>query len=261
MLSDLWLIIKHFSNGPERASGNLTLCLLPQHYFTVNFNHENQKTLELRTEDAKDCDEWVAAIAHARYHPPPVQTLGWGVSEAKPCPRVAAGSCGQGCGQGAVEPGAAGRQSRALLAPSPMVGTLVLHRRLHSDTSHPALCLLVPVPCRAANLAGWRCLSQSGAGGMPHLPSGSKAAWKGFIWNSKNGQKEVFPGSCFCAVGMLAQPTCCPGESGQGPVRHSRASHEGGCWAGSEKRGQMSVVCRRLEKYHLLQHLNESRCP
>ncbi|XP_053810256.1 ras-specific guanine nucleotide-releasing factor 1 isoform X1 [Vidua chalybeata] len=38
-----------------------------QHYFTVNFNHENQKTLELRTEDAKDCDEWVAAIAHASY--------------------------------------------------------------------------------------------------------------------------------------------------------------------------------------------------
>ncbi|KFW65317.1 Ras-specific guanine nucleotide-releasing factor 1, partial [Pygoscelis adeliae] len=49
------------------ANGNLTLCLLPQHYFTVNFNHENQKTLELRTEDAKDCDEWVAAIAHASY--------------------------------------------------------------------------------------------------------------------------------------------------------------------------------------------------
>ncbi|XP_038003380.1 ras-specific guanine nucleotide-releasing factor 1 isoform X2 [Motacilla alba alba] len=38
-----------------------------QHYFTVNFNHENQKSLELRTEDAKDCDEWVAAIAHASY--------------------------------------------------------------------------------------------------------------------------------------------------------------------------------------------------
>uniref|UniRef100_A0A8C5SYG5 Ras protein specific guanine nucleotide releasing factor 1 n=1 Tax=Laticauda laticaudata TaxID=8630 RepID=A0A8C5SYG5_LATLA len=37
------------------------------HYFTVNFNHENQKTLELRTEDAKDCDEWVAAISHASY--------------------------------------------------------------------------------------------------------------------------------------------------------------------------------------------------
>ncbi|ELK36006.1 Ras-specific guanine nucleotide-releasing factor 2 [Myotis davidii] len=36
-----------------------------QHYFTVNFSHENQKALELRTEDAKDCDEWVAAIAHA----------------------------------------------------------------------------------------------------------------------------------------------------------------------------------------------------
>lgn len=40
-----------------------------QHYFTVNFSHENQKALELRTEDAKDCDEWVAAIAHARYVP------------------------------------------------------------------------------------------------------------------------------------------------------------------------------------------------
>ncbi|XP_037866165.1 ras-specific guanine nucleotide-releasing factor 1 isoform X1 [Chlorocebus sabaeus] len=38
-----------------------------QHYFTVNFSHENQKALELRTEDAKDCDEWVAAIAHASY--------------------------------------------------------------------------------------------------------------------------------------------------------------------------------------------------
>uniref|UniRef100_A0A8C0I923 Ras protein specific guanine nucleotide releasing factor 1 n=1 Tax=Bubo bubo TaxID=30461 RepID=A0A8C0I923_BUBBB len=49
------------------SSSNLSPCLLPQHYFTVNFNHENQKTLELRTEDAKDCDEWVAAIAHASY--------------------------------------------------------------------------------------------------------------------------------------------------------------------------------------------------
>ncbi|XP_035300409.1 ras-specific guanine nucleotide-releasing factor 1 isoform X1 [Cricetulus griseus] len=38
-----------------------------QHYFIVNFTHENQKALELRTEDAKDCDEWVAAIAHASY--------------------------------------------------------------------------------------------------------------------------------------------------------------------------------------------------
>ncbi|XP_075391885.1 ras-specific guanine nucleotide-releasing factor 1 [Tenrec ecaudatus] len=38
-----------------------------QHYFTVNFSHENQKALELRTEDAKDCDEWVVAIAHASY--------------------------------------------------------------------------------------------------------------------------------------------------------------------------------------------------
>ncbi|EQB78838.1 hypothetical protein CB1_001254026 [Camelus ferus] len=58
---------------------HLTTCLSPpgftrtrpqrplKHYFTVNFSHENQKALELRTEDAKDCDEWVAAIAHASY--------------------------------------------------------------------------------------------------------------------------------------------------------------------------------------------------
>lgn len=37
-----------------------------QYYFTISFNHENQKALELRTEDVKDCDEWVAAITHAR---------------------------------------------------------------------------------------------------------------------------------------------------------------------------------------------------
>lgn len=37
-----------------------------QYYFTISFTHENQKALELRTEDVKDCDEWVAAISHAR---------------------------------------------------------------------------------------------------------------------------------------------------------------------------------------------------
>uniref|UniRef100_A0A8B9KNA5 Ras protein specific guanine nucleotide releasing factor 1 n=1 Tax=Astyanax mexicanus TaxID=7994 RepID=A0A8B9KNA5_ASTMX len=42
-------------------------CLEKQYYFTVSFNHENQKALELRTEDVKDCDEWVAAITHASY--------------------------------------------------------------------------------------------------------------------------------------------------------------------------------------------------
>uniref|UniRef100_A0A8C5C1K1 Ras protein specific guanine nucleotide releasing factor 1 n=1 Tax=Gadus morhua TaxID=8049 RepID=A0A8C5C1K1_GADMO len=41
-------------------------CLEKQYYFTVNFTHENQKALELRTEDVKDCDEWVASISHAR---------------------------------------------------------------------------------------------------------------------------------------------------------------------------------------------------
>ncbi|XP_016088536.1 ras-specific guanine nucleotide-releasing factor 1 [Sinocyclocheilus grahami] len=42
-------------------------CLEKQYYFTVSFSHENQKALELRTEDVKDCDEWVAAISHASY--------------------------------------------------------------------------------------------------------------------------------------------------------------------------------------------------
>ena len=57
------------------AAGSLPITLViravffffGQHYFTVNFSPENQTALELRTEDAKDCDEWVAAIAHARY--------------------------------------------------------------------------------------------------------------------------------------------------------------------------------------------------
>ncbi|KAM7396700.1 hypothetical protein PAMP_019723 [Pampus punctatissimus] len=44
----------------------VTPCLF-QYYFTVSFTHENQKALELRTEDVKDCDEWVAAISHASY--------------------------------------------------------------------------------------------------------------------------------------------------------------------------------------------------
>uniref|UniRef100_A0A8C7XJE2 Ras protein specific guanine nucleotide releasing factor 1 n=1 Tax=Oryzias sinensis TaxID=183150 RepID=A0A8C7XJE2_9TELE len=42
-------------------------CLEKQYYFTVSFTHENQKALELRSEDVKDCDEWVAAISHASY--------------------------------------------------------------------------------------------------------------------------------------------------------------------------------------------------
>ncbi|KAG2470422.1 RGRF1 factor, partial [Polypterus senegalus] len=42
-------------------------CLEKQYYFTISFNHDNQKPLELRTEDVKDSDEWVAAITHASY--------------------------------------------------------------------------------------------------------------------------------------------------------------------------------------------------
>lgn len=46
-----------------------------QYYFTVTFNHDNQKALELRTEDVKDSDEWVAAITQARYLSPPTSHL------------------------------------------------------------------------------------------------------------------------------------------------------------------------------------------
>ncbi|XP_075714550.1 ras-specific guanine nucleotide-releasing factor 1 isoform X2 [Rhinoderma darwinii] len=38
-----------------------------QSCFIINFNHENQKPLELRTEDSSDCDEWVNAISRASY--------------------------------------------------------------------------------------------------------------------------------------------------------------------------------------------------
>uniref|UniRef100_UPI00398E8F76 ras-specific guanine nucleotide-releasing factor 1 n=1 Tax=Pristiophorus japonicus TaxID=55135 RepID=UPI00398E8F76 len=38
-----------------------------QYYFTINFGHDAQKAVELRTEDVKDCDDWVAAIGHASY--------------------------------------------------------------------------------------------------------------------------------------------------------------------------------------------------
>lgn len=54
----------------SRATASiLTLSVMRflQYYFTVTFNHDNQKALELRTEDVKDCDEWVAAITQARY--------------------------------------------------------------------------------------------------------------------------------------------------------------------------------------------------
>lgn len=73
---------------------------LVQHYFTVNFSHENQKALELRTEDAKDCDEWVAAIAHARYvpHNPTVQAGGpepKGPVLSKPQPQEGHGKGGE----------------------------------------------------------------------------------------------------------------------------------------------------------------------
>uniref|UniRef100_A0A8C9T4K4 Ras protein specific guanine nucleotide releasing factor 1 n=1 Tax=Scleropages formosus TaxID=113540 RepID=A0A8C9T4K4_SCLFO len=53
-------------SAKESAGGGSVEGALP-YYFTVSFNHDNQKALELRTEDVKDCDEWVAAITHASY--------------------------------------------------------------------------------------------------------------------------------------------------------------------------------------------------
>ncbi|XP_078539068.1 ras-specific guanine nucleotide-releasing factor 1 isoform X1 [Lissotriton helveticus] len=49
--------------GPQCGKESLE----KQYYFTINFNHEHQKMLELRTEDAQDCDDWVSAITQASY--------------------------------------------------------------------------------------------------------------------------------------------------------------------------------------------------
>ncbi|XP_075431514.1 ras-specific guanine nucleotide-releasing factor 1 isoform X2 [Ascaphus truei] len=51
----------------ERGPGGKAGAPDKQYYFIINFNHENQKPLELRTEDPKDCDEWVTAITRASY--------------------------------------------------------------------------------------------------------------------------------------------------------------------------------------------------
>lgn len=63
------LVFRSVPVVPSSDKHVLTLSLLVvlQYYFTVTFSHDNQKALELRTEDVKDCDEWVAAITQARY--------------------------------------------------------------------------------------------------------------------------------------------------------------------------------------------------
>ena len=77
MISQSWLFFLNVShwNGlvyPDHLTTfgvnvRLSFCVFVlQYYFTVTFNHDNQKALELRTEDVKDCDEWVAAITQAR---------------------------------------------------------------------------------------------------------------------------------------------------------------------------------------------------
>uniref|UniRef100_A0A4W3K0B6 Ras protein specific guanine nucleotide releasing factor 1 n=1 Tax=Callorhinchus milii TaxID=7868 RepID=A0A4W3K0B6_CALMI len=53
--------------SPLSLSKNLPPLLLFQYYFTINFGHDGQKVLELRTEDVKDCEEWMTAITHASY--------------------------------------------------------------------------------------------------------------------------------------------------------------------------------------------------
>lgn len=140
---------------------------LPQHYFTINFNHENQKTLELRTEDAKDCDKWVAAIAHARYRPAPPQA-GDGAAGVKLCPGPLLA--------GGAEP---------LWSPALCQGPLC----------RAGGCVqTLPVPSRPAQWAPRRALPvPAWRQGMPNSVSGSKAPGRGFIWNCRSGQKEVSP--------------------------------------------------------------------
>uniref|UniRef100_A0A671WGG6 Ras protein specific guanine nucleotide releasing factor 1 n=1 Tax=Sparus aurata TaxID=8175 RepID=A0A671WGG6_SPAAU len=55
------------SPKPSLSFGGVREAAAAAYYFTVTFNHDNQKALELRTEDVKDCDEWVAAITQASY--------------------------------------------------------------------------------------------------------------------------------------------------------------------------------------------------
>uniref|UniRef100_A0A4W3JPQ0 Ras protein specific guanine nucleotide releasing factor 1 n=1 Tax=Callorhinchus milii TaxID=7868 RepID=A0A4W3JPQ0_CALMI len=54
-------------NTALSVTKNLPPLLLFQYYFTINFGHDGQKVLELRTEDVKDCEEWMTAITHASY--------------------------------------------------------------------------------------------------------------------------------------------------------------------------------------------------
>ena len=59
-------VVSDQNPSPLSLSLPLSLPCFLQYYFTISFTQENQKALELRTEDVKDSDEWVAAISHAR---------------------------------------------------------------------------------------------------------------------------------------------------------------------------------------------------
>uniref|UniRef100_A0A4W3KEK8 Ras protein specific guanine nucleotide releasing factor 1 n=1 Tax=Callorhinchus milii TaxID=7868 RepID=A0A4W3KEK8_CALMI len=65
--TDVSLFNTALSVSESFLSKNLPPLLLFQYYFTINFGHDGQKVLELRTEDVKDCEEWMTAITHASY--------------------------------------------------------------------------------------------------------------------------------------------------------------------------------------------------
>ncbi|XP_028614784.1 ras-specific guanine nucleotide-releasing factor 1 isoform X3 [Grammomys surdaster] len=53
--------------SPKRGSSSKESSSKQQYYFTVIFSSENQKPLELRTDDLDDCDQWVMAISSVSY--------------------------------------------------------------------------------------------------------------------------------------------------------------------------------------------------
>lgn len=60
-VEDVW------SQGHKYEQLFSVLSLSPKHYFLIVFGHDGQKSLELRTEEETECDEWVEAIQQARY--------------------------------------------------------------------------------------------------------------------------------------------------------------------------------------------------
>ncbi|KAM9455345.1 ras-specific guanine nucleotide-releasing factor 2 isoform 2-T2 [Clarias gariepinus] len=55
------------ASAPKGSAGSRDSSDKQQHYFLVIFGHDGQKSLELRTEEDTDCNEWVEAIQQASY--------------------------------------------------------------------------------------------------------------------------------------------------------------------------------------------------